>query len=263
VSARFAREREVAAVVWKRKGLWVIHLIANAAILVGIYQWLWIPDRTALHLALSALSGAALLALALWLHGSTLAHFGAAHARQESALAQAFRQTLGTLAGFALWAVLLTVVILLCLQLHAFREGAATWTASFLTLRLRRPVSPSGVSAAFRWGIVLLAAVAVPAALMPWGCNIARNGLRGLLTRSLRPSGRSLRRFRYWMGFAVLCVAGGVIPYQLVWWVPEVDGLGLETASVLARFGIAYVFAVTAWLCLVSYVAAWSCSEQK
>jgi hypothetical protein len=70
-------------------------------------------------------------------------------------------------------------------------------------------------------------------------------------------------RWRYWLACAVLVLAGVYIPGRLVWWVLPVQGLFLETLSMLARFSLAYLLAVTAWLTLVAVIGRLSTKEEE
>src|SRR5574339_913757 len=96
-----AREWDAVAAVWRSKALWAVHLIANATLLFLIYEWLAIPDRTVLHLVLSAFSALAIIALALWLHGGTLAHFIEVYTDQPPKPRAAFTLPIGRLLAFA------------------------------------------------------------------------------------------------------------------------------------------------------------------
>jgi len=252
---------DVVAAVWREKRLWAIHVVANAALLVLIYEWLGIPDRTVFHLALSAISALAIIALTLWLHGGTLAHFTEAHAHQSPKLAATFQGQTRRLLAFAVWAGVLVLLIFLVLQLHGYREQAANWTSSWLTLHLRRPVTPARMSSMFWWAITLFGVIVVPVLLLPWGSRTARYGFHGFAWTSLEASCRTLKSIRYWLAYGALFVLGAVLPYKLVWWIPEVGGLYLETASLIVRLAVSYLIAVTCWLLLASTVASWNTGE--
>jgi hypothetical protein len=248
--------------VWNEKALWAIHVVANAVFAVLIYEWLWIPDRTIPHLALSAISGLAIVGLILWLHAGTLAHFRAAHTGEERRLSSTFRTALHRLLPFSIWALILAFVMWSTFQLETYRTPAANWTASFLSLNLRVPVAPATVSSVFHWAIMLLALVVVPMLLLPLGSSAAREGFRSFAWRNAKKSIRVAKRLRYWAAFGVFLILGAVIPYQLVWWIPEVDGLYPETASLVVRFLLAYVLAVTSWLLMASMAGTWGNTEK-
>ncbi len=84
--------------------------------------------------------------------------------------------------------------------------------------------------------------------------EILRSGLRALGSR--RSAWRqTVTSFGYWVGVILLWIAGLYLPDLLVNWVPEVDGLWKETASLTLRFALAIVLALTSWLALLALVA--------
>jgi hypothetical protein len=55
---------------------------------------------------------------------------------------------------------------------------------------------------------------------------------------------------------AVLLIAGGVLaPYALIGWHPVLPSFAMQTASLVVRFGAAFLIAVSAWLILASLLA--------
>jgi hypothetical protein len=260
VSARLAREKQILAAVWNRKALWLLHLIANAVLLAWIYQWLGIPDQTVSDLIFSVLSALAIVTLTLWLHGATLAYFGAAHSPSSGreTLRPAIRTSLGNLPAFAVWAAMLIVVLWLLIQLTDYQPKVSNWIASLVTLRLRRPLAPARVSEVLSWASALVGYVLVPVLLLPCGAGAARLGFRGFGWTHLRTAAETLGRARYWLVIVFLFAMGAMTPYLLVLWAPRVEGVYYETASLIARFVIAYVIAVTAWLLVASTVGLFS-----
>jgi len=61
-------------------------------------------------------------------------------------------------------------------------------------------------------------------------------------------------RVRYFPDAAILVVAGLYLPYKLIAWHPQLQGLALQTTSVAVRFALAYLIAVICWLMLASLV---------
>jgi hypothetical protein len=243
-----------ARAVWNNKGLWLLHVVGNGILLALIYEWLWIPDRTVTHLVISALTGLAIIGLALLLHGGTLAHFRALHSGGPSSWVSAFGFSLSRLTAFALWTLILVVALGFVFWMGGYEERVANWLSSFLTFRLRRPVTPAAVAWTFSWIIMIASVVVLPALLLPAGSQAAREGFSGLSWSGIKRSLRLPRRLRYWGAYAALLLAGVVLPYVLVWWIPEVGGFYAETTSLVARFLAAYLLAVTSWLVLVSLV---------
>src|SRR5688572_18692314 len=148
----------------QNKLLWTIHVVANAALLAAIYGWLSIPDRTVLHLVLSAIAGLGIVLIASWLHGGTLEFFR--HQTGDSVAWQSFRPSTRRIAVFAGWLFVLVLAIVLVLQLRGRVEPVSNWIASALTLLLQRPVSPVSVSRILSTIVWLAAFFATPFLLL-------------------------------------------------------------------------------------------------
>ena len=61
---------------------------------------------------------------------------------------------------------------------------------------------------------------------------------------------------RYFVQFAILAVVGVLAPALLIGWHPGLPGVALQTASLAARFVVAYLLAITSWLVLASLLSA-------
>jgi hypothetical protein len=235
-----------------------LQLIGNAALVLAVYQWLWIPDRTRGDLALTAISGIAILAVALWLHGATLAYFRMAHAAAgEPRMGTAFWTALRRLPALAIWTFVVVVVAWWILQLMRFSAPVSTYVASWLTLTLRRPVSPATVGWIYGWLVWFAAFVKWPFMLLPWAESAIHNGFAAYRWPNLRRPVRTAMRPRYWLQWLAAFAIGAVIPCLLVNWTPSVSGIPAETTSLVIRFLIAYVIAVAAWLLMASTLGAW------
>lgn len=252
---RLKPEREAVAAVWRRKQLWLLHLVGNALLLGLGYAWLWIPDEKVWQVAVSTLLGFALLAAALWLHGGTLACFRQAHGGEEGGLAPVFRATLRRLPALAAWAALLLLVLWLVAWASDFTGVVSAWLASALTLLVRRPVSPETLARFLTALVWVVSWVVVPVLLLPLASQVAGEGFNGFRGPALRRAWALFRRERFWLDYVALFALGAYLPGRLIWWVPEVTGLTAEAASLVARFLAAYLLAVTAWVILLSLAA--------
>jgi len=99
----------------------------------------------------------------------------------------------------------------------------------------------------------MLAIAGVLLVLIPLASQFATRGFR------LRGVGACLN-WRYPAGFASATILGVYLPLRLVWWVPEVEGIASQAASMGARFLLAYLLAVASWLLLASLVG-WLSAE--
>jgi hypothetical protein len=154
--------------------------------------------------------------------------------------------------------VFVLAVSWLILQLLDYRDSVSNTIASWLTLRLRRPIAPSSVGWVYAWLVWLAAFVKWPFMLLPWAESAANSGLAAYRWENLKRPARTARRPRYWLQCLALLAVGAIIPCLLVSWTPPVKGIPAETASLIVRFLAAYVIAVTAWLLMASNLGAWS-----
>jgi hypothetical protein len=218
--------------------LWALHLVANAAVVAGAYFWLGIGDASALQLAATLLIGLLLVAFTVWLHGAVFTHF-----REPGLpLAQAFRTALRRLPLLILVAVFAAALYWALGWLLDHAYSPASNTASWLTLHLRRPVRPALILTIITWKVRVVEWWLVPALLLPLVAGIA--GTPAPFAR--------LRQLTFWIGCPVLLLLTLYVPWRLIRWVPYDRGLGLEMASFVLRWLIAWLLFVTAWFAVVA-----------
>ena len=217
-------ENEAWAAVRANQRIWLLNVLGNAVLAAAVYGWFWIPDEKAWQLVLSAAAALVIPAALIWLYGITVA-----------ALEGGARR----LARCALWLAALALWIELMMWLSGFGPRMAAWLASLLTMLVQRPVSPAITTAvtAGLWPVVLAAGILL---LVPFG------------SLSARKAWRVYRSGRYWLGSAVLLLAGFYLPWKLAMWAPKIGGITMQARSMVLRFGIAWVVAVTAWLLLLA-----------
>jgi hypothetical protein len=211
--------------------LFAVHLAGDAILLWLGYEWLGIAESTRTWLVVSVLAALGILALACWLHGATLVFFR----KGDNPLRTALRH---------LPALLVAALLALGLYgLLAWAAGAsgqpAFRLASWLTLKLRTAVRPMTVARIFLAGFWIVRWVVLPVALLPMASGIAARGWRGVTEFSWR--GR-----RRWLEVPLLLVAGLLLPFVLLSWVPAVSGFALEVVSFSVRALVAYLLFVGA-----------------
>jgi len=232
-----AVERRVVCEVWRHRGLLAAHLAGNAALVGAAYAWLGIAEAN--WAAVLGSAGLALLVIVagLWLHAAALAAF---HGVGPGLALRRLPKVLP-------WAIVAAAVVMAGVWLAGYAPKVSAWLASWLTLRFRAAVSPRQVDWIYPGLLRAVCAVAV-LALVPLASEAAGGfGLRAGLRVAARP--------RYWVACAVLVFAGLYVPGKLVGWVPAFESLAARAASVVVRFGLAYVLAVTAWLTLAALIA--------
>lgn len=211
------------------KQLAAIQLAGNAAALWLFYYWLSIGEARAGLLVWSACVGLFTAALFVWIHGAGLA-YGRDPYRSPFAVA------LGALpALLAVSAAILLLYLALGWMQDALHNPSFR-LASWLTLKLRKPMKP-----AWTWRVVTatfwtLRWVVLPVVLMPWVRSVAANGFHGLF-----PAKWPLRT---WMERAltpVLLICAIYLPLHLLAWRPLMEGFAIEMTSFILRGLLAYL----------------------
>ena len=214
--------------------LCAVHLAANALLLWLGYEWLGVGESTGLRLVWSAVEALLIVALVCWLYGATLVFFGL----PERRLNDAFRAALRHLAPL----MLATIAVLVVYGLIVWAAGAANQPAfkiaSWMTLKLRKPVRPATVLRVFQAAIWVVRWIVLPVAAARMFGGIAARGWRGFGAFSWRAG------WRYWVTVPVLLVAAVLVPGWLLGWVPRVGGFAMEIVSFSLRALVAYLLFV-------------------
>jgi hypothetical protein len=241
--------------VCSEKRLALVQLAGNVVLLALACAWLWVPDAKAWQVAFSAVLAVAFAAGVCWLHGATLAYFHARHRAQAQTLRQACGSVLARIPAIALCLFVLALALAAATWLDGRTESWAATAASWLTLKLQKPVSPESavkvfgaVSWALRW-------ILIPIVLLPLVARASFDGFAGLGRSGVRRACRVLRRPSVWLVYGAFLFTGLWIPGKLVSWKPEVAGLFAESVSFAIRLLIAYVLVVMLWLVFLSLLA--------
>jgi hypothetical protein len=223
-----------------------IHLAAVALLLWLGYAWLGLADSTGLRLVVSALDAAAIVGLACWLYGATMVYFRSG----SSQLNEPFRIALRHLAPLAAAAVV--VIAIYGLSTANVLGQPAFETASFLTLKLHRPIKPPAVLNVFRTVLWIVRWVVLPVALLPMASGISMQGWRGFREFTWRSN------WRYWIAVPALLVAAIIVPGALLGWTPR-GSFAVELVSFALRALVAYLLLVGGLfgLCAVTAQPPW------
>lgn len=222
--------------------LGLMHLVGNALILWLGYYWLGVGESTMARLAWSAVVALLVMCSALWLHGSALVYFRSGQAELSGSLRTALRN----LAPLFLLAVAVLVVYALLGLWRGYSSHPAFNIASYITLKLRKPLKPASVQRVFDGILWLVRWLVVPALALPLASNLAYKGWRGIRGVSWRLSGSWL----YWIEVLALLVCGVWLPLKLVTWVPRFSAFGTQMVSFLVRLLIGYLLFTGCWLLL-------------
>jgi hypothetical protein len=226
-----------------RSTAWLValHMIGNALLLWLGYYWLGVGESDAAHLAWSATLVAVLAAAALWLHGTAFVFFGE---QTGSGFATAARAALRHLPPLFVVAIAAGIVYGLLAWWHDSFGHKAFVIGSYATMKLRKPVAPSGVLRAFYVSIWLLRWMLVPAILFRLAGSVALRGWAGFRSPWPVPRGRRL----YWFAVCALLLCAVWVPLRLINWVPHVKQFALQLASFASRLGFAYLLFASALL---------------
>ena len=219
--------------------LTLIHFVGNALLLWLAYYWLSVGESTIGRLAWSAILAVLIAAAALWLHGTGFTFFRT----DRSALSAPLLTALRNLLPLFLLAIAVVVVYGLLSWWRDYSAQPVFKIASYVTLKLRKPVKPGTVQTIFNGALWILRWVLLPVLLVPLTSHIANKGWRGF-----RPS--IPRHWLYWLEVVVLLICGIWLPLKLITWVPKLSSFGMQMTSFVIRLLIGYLLFVTAWLLL-------------
>ncbi|MFN7997134.1 MAG: hypothetical protein U0Q18_26200 [Bryobacteraceae bacterium] len=211
-----------------------VHLVGNALLMGLGYYWLGLGETRAATLLWSLLVALAVLALTCWLEGATFVYFGP----NVGSIKGAFAATLRRVGPLAAIAILLLVLYGLLARWDAYSGQPAFRIASYLTVKLRKPVKPSGVLAAFRVVLWIVRWMIIPVLVLPLCAAVAQRS-------KVRPRTRL-----YWIATPVLLTLALWVSVKLIGWTPHVGGFAMETTSFVLRLAVAYLLFVAAWLLL-------------
>jgi len=223
--------------------LTVCHVLADALLLTLGYYWLGVGEGRMPALLWSFLVAFALVTLTAWTYGAVFVFFSVGHK-----VAPAYRIALRHLTP-------LTVTVLAVLAIYyglarwgEYSTNPASTLASYLTLKLRKPVSPHAVSRIFNVALWVVRWVTVPALLAPLLANIATHGWAGCRVRALR--------WFYWIAAPAALLCAIWLPLRILGWVPQTGSFTAELASFVLRAFVAYLLFMAGWLALAFVTSA-------
>lgn len=209
----------------------LLHLLANALVLLLWYYWLGIGESRTPTLVWSALVFITFLAFACIGYGAVLAYSWKTAARN--------------LLPLVLAVITVAFVYWLLEQWSVYSARPAFRIASWLTLTLRTPISPASIARIFGVVLWVIRWAALPAFLLPVASAVAALGWQGFRRTNLRMPG-----WLYWIEVPLLLLCLIRVPLWLFYWVPGVGGFGMQAASFTARIAAAYLLFGASWLVL-------------
>lgn len=214
----------------------------------GAYQWLWLPESSALLLIVALLWAIVLIAVAVGVVAGTTASTSSAvataatHLSLRSLLGFNRRHYARALASF----VFAGILILLLHWLFSLADESALEVASFLTFRSEKGVSPESVGRAFSviewlvwivvWGFLLSLFLVIHAA--------GRGEARRRAARTLKDC---CWRAPFFTSLLSLVVFGGLAWLLATWHLKAAVGFW-DYAQMLIRMGFSLLLIVGGWL---------------
>jgi hypothetical protein len=223
------------------RGLTISHVLANIVVLWLGYYWLGIGETRVATLAWSALVAVIVAGLGCWTYGVSFAFFQT----KDGRVAAAWKSALRNLLPLAAAAIGIAVIYSLLSLWNDYSAHPSAQVASYLTLKLRKPVRPSSVLRVFRIVLGLIRWMALPVLLLPMLSAISSQGWSGF-----RGLGALARKWLYWIEAPILLLCAVWAPLEILGWIPHVHSFRLEAASFAVRAFVAYLLFVAAWLVL-------------
>ena len=252
-------ERDTLMSVVNSKRVWLLHVIANALLMVAFFYWTRIPEENGLQFSLTVASGLLIVFVTLWLHSATFDYFYPAGERGliengmiEKRIIQSLRRSAARVPAFLVWALIFGLGLWLIRELWSYDAQTGGWVRHSLPGVLRREVTPRSTISAASWLGWFLYFFFWPILFLPVGGQVAIKNFRGFFSSS---AFRPLREIRFWILYFVCFIAGAYVPYKIVWMTPiRPSPLNQQTWSMAIRLGAAYLLIVTAWLVLCAAI---------
>ena len=224
--------------------LWLLNFLANAALFAVAYFWLTIPDAHGWQVAATALVAVLGVALVLWLRAGTLAWFRMAEFRKHSSIGPAYRRSLRFVPALGFWVLMFVLVAWMLWGLREYVPQFAVW----IRQQMNAGSSPRNIMNDLNWLLLAIVGIVLPGLWVPIATTVAASGVHPVhLARSRRVWKRPL----YWLWLCLLLCLGVYVPYKLAWWIPDLQTIHQQTWSMVGRFLLAYLVAITAFIALV------------
>jgi hypothetical protein len=228
--------------------LTLAHLLANAVLLGCGYYWLGIGESRTTTLAWSALIAFLLLAMACSTYGATFAFFGGP---KRERVFPAWKTAARNLLPLGAAVVAIAAAYWLLGMWQDYSSDPASTVASFLTLTIRKPVTPASVLRVFDGALWFMRWVVLPVVLLPMLAAISTRGWPGF-----KAIAAGDRKWWYWLAAPLLLLCAIWAPLKMLEWKPHPGNFGLEMTSFVLRAALAYLLFGAAWLALAFATSA-------
>lgn len=189
------------------------------------------------RLAWSALVALAVVCGTLCLHGA---------ANVRGGIGESLRTAARHLFPLLVWALIAGVIYFALSRWQEYSAKPAFNAASWLTLKLRKPVKPQTAQMLFDGVLCIVRWILIPVLLLPLFSALSARGWGGFKGEAWQ----RMKRRLYWIQVPVLLLLALWLPLKMVQWVPHVGGFWIEMISMIVRVAIGYLLFVAGWLTL-------------
>jgi hypothetical protein len=154
----------------------------------------------------------------------------------------AFGTALRRLIPLVLAAIAVLIIYVLLERLAAAMDDPGFRLASWLTMKLRKPVKPATVQGIFHAFFWVVRWIVAPLLLLP-------------IAPAIVSRGRRRRTWLYCLEAPVLLLIAVWVPLKLVAWVPHMKTFNGEMTSFVLRAAAAFLLFVSGWLVLAFVTA--------
>lgn len=234
--------------------LWLVQFFGNAVIALLFTLWLNFAE-TIWWFILQILVALVIVVGALLLHGGTMNYYLELVGEQKATLIGAFKKGLKHLPAFAVWAIVLFVLLYFAGKLEEYQYEFPGYLRSEFPAWLRRHISEQGMDNFYAGFVAFLYWTVIPGVLLPLGLSCASQGFRGFVM--FRSWWRALRNLAYWI---VLILAGLIAVYcnsKLMDWKlnPNTATLSGEKVWLGFRLLVVYLLGLFSWFWVCSMLA--------
>ena len=222
-----------------RRDVLALQFSGNLALMLLVWYWLGMGVGSVAMLVGLLLLGLVLLAASALLHGAGLAAF------RPRTLGEAIAAARARLIKLTLYSLIMVALLIVWDFAAMYTPDAAKWAASAITFSSQSPVKPASLELAYGW-LLRIVFLVVALAMHPVAARIAG---------SVDSAARVLKQPAYWLGGILLAIAGLLLPWWLINWVPSFTAMTMETVSAVVRFTLAYLLAILSWATMAALVA--------
>ena len=236
--------------------LWLLNLVANAALMAIAYYWLLIPDAHGWQVAATAVIAVFTVLSVLWLRAGTLAWFRVAEFRREDGIWRSYRHALRHVPALAFWVLVFVVMAWAVWGLREYVPQTAVW----MRQKVNAGPPPRNLMNDLNWLLIVIVGFVMPGLWLPIATTVAASGVH---PAHLARSRRVWKRAVYWLWFCLILGVRIYVPYRLVGWVPELQTLRQQAWSMGVRFMLAYVIGVTGFIGVVWMTGVYTGREDQ